>query len=261
MMCTNENAEIKHLKNDLKECNEKKGELVQRLVQNAVNESLQNSPIDTPYLKQIYRSTLHIGKNPHDPMMPVENIAFKFSNESFGAIKSCLNDEKDVQDCTDVILNILKTGTIDAPSHFVERLLDILAHVNLTYVLNALIAFIFSTLVLLIAIKLISSNQTFLGMMIILLFLIFMVSVPWEWMRMYKEAIAKKTEAKISVPPECFQEKLSYVSLIKFWLRDSFSFSDSACLRYYESVTVDPFWDVTPGQVCLFTCLLCNNAI
>eukprot|EP00112_Aurelia_sp_Birch-Aquarium-sp1_P018231 Seg4322.1 transcript_id=Seg4322.1/GoldUCD/mRNA.D3Y31 product="putative dimethyladenosine transferase" protein_id=Seg4322.1/GoldUCD/D3Y31 len=246
--CPDFTHELTSLRSDLKECSDKKSELVQRMVQIAVNESQNKMQADMPYLKQVYRSFMATVNSLGGTSMEVSKMTFEIHKKDIELMQECLDDEQDVEDCTYILIKIFKTGSMEIPSTFMTRVLEILERVRLDYVAYFLIAFLSCSLTLYTAVKLIRSRQTILGLIIIIFLLCFAVSVPWEWMRMYKAQLAKKTEAKLTVPEQCYGDKMSYVSLVRWWWRDTFSFSDSACTDYYKAMIVEPFWEVTPGE-------------
>ena len=257
--CPDFTHDLTSLKNDLKECNDKKSELVQRMVQIAVNDSINKMQADMPYLKQVYRSLMTAVNQFEGTDMNLSKITFEIHKDDIEKMQMCLEDEQEVEDCTYILLKIFKTGSMEIPSTFMIRFLEILERVRLDYLAYFLIAFLSSTLAFYIAVRLIRSRQTILGLMILIFLLCFAVSVPWEWMRMYKDQLAKKTEAKASVPKECYIDDPSYVSLFKWWWHDTFSFSDSACADYYKAMIVDPFWEVTPGEVIMNDVIYCTS--
>eukprot|EP00112_Aurelia_sp_Birch-Aquarium-sp1_P023553 Seg706.6 transcript_id=Seg706.6/GoldUCD/mRNA.D3Y31 product="Chloride channel CLIC-like protein 1" protein_id=Seg706.6/GoldUCD/D3Y31 len=241
--------ELTSLRSDLKECNDKKGELLERMVQIALNESQNKIQADKPYMKQVHRSFMAAVNSSGGSSMEVSMITFQLHKKDIELMQECLDDKKDVEDCIYIYLKIFKTGSTEMPSTSMTRVLQILERVRLDYVAYLLIAFLSCSLTLYTAVKLISSRHTPLGLIVIICLLCFAVSVPWEWMRMYKAQVAKKTEAKLAVPEHCHGDKMSYVSVVQWWWRDTFSFSDSACADYYKAMIVEPFWEVTPGQV------------
>lgn len=248
--CSAEKPHVGKLKADLQQCIEENESLKQKHVQASVQDSLKKNNLDTPYMKQIYRLLLQITKPLDHSSIFLKGISFKINNDSVIKIEKCLNDEFDVQYCTDILLDFIRTGTFDKPSQLMASFFDMAMKVNFTYLAYGTIFVIVSYMVMYIAIKLISSSRSFGSITILVLYLVFLASVPWEWMRLYKEALAKKTYEQISAPKECIQDKFSYLSLFKFWLQDSFSFADNTCLKYYAAVITEPLWEVTPGQVC-----------
>ena len=206
-------------------------------------------PRDIPYLKQIYQGILRVWRKADRSTEFVKDIRFQFGNDSIGTLEACLDDGETVEKCVDIILSILKTGKEEIPSNFVNQIINILERVDFTVLGYVIIAIMVLAVSVYSVFLLMASKHHFLGLLITLIWTSLIVSVPWEWMRLYKEAIASKTATKMLTSSECFKEKMSYLSLVKYWLQDSFSFSDNECLKYFNAEIIDPFWEVTPGQV------------
>ncbi|MEN2497109.1 MAG: chloride channel CLIC like 1 [Marteilia pararefringens] len=75
---------------------------------------------------------------------------------------------------------------------------------------------------------------------------LFAVSIPWNWLMLYKKAIAKKQAALInSVPEHCQSQKLT----LSVWLHSLFTIqTKDPCHQHYESILVDPLWEISPTQ-------------
>ena len=216
-----------------------------------MNESSHSLQHDVPYLKQIFRSISEIWTSSSRPSAAQRYFKFKLENDSVSILDKCLEDKEHFETCMDVTLGIIKTAQEEIPSEMAYKVFSILEKVDLIKLSYVIIAILCLTFSVNIVFSLLRSKSNVLGMIFILLWASFLVSVPWEWMRLYKEAISRKTAAKMSVSSECFGEKMSYISLMKYWLQNTFSFSDDECLKYYNSEIIDPFWEVTPGQVCI----------
>lgn len=247
--CTPEKSQNEELRSKLNDCMKRNADLLHQSVLNEVNDSLKSDLTETPYLKQIYRLILGIAKQMD--VSSVRRVTFEFRNKSLAALESCLNSsQRDVQDCADSLLGIFKTGTVDKTNHIVAHVFNLLEKINLAYVSYICLALIIVVLVFYFTVELISLRHSIFGTIVLFGGICFLVSVPSEWMRMYKTSLAKKTYDRISTTKECFQEEMTYLSMLKFWLRDSFTFADDPCLKYHDSVIVDPIWEISPGQVC-----------
>lgn len=77
------------------------------------------------------------------------------------------------------------------------------------------------------------------------------ISVPWEWYRLYLEAqSAHVAEMMKGVPEECMPSKdVSMWSNAAKILRATFVVAEDPCLKYQKAILVDPLSDVTPAQV------------
>ena len=197
----------------------------------------------------MYQGILNVWRQTDRSTELVKYITFQFANDSFETLEKCLGNGEHVEKCMDIISSILKTGKEEIPTRFVNKIFDILERVNFVVLSYVAIAVVVMALGVYSTILLITSKHTLLGFFIIFIWISFIVSVPWEWMHLYKKVIAEKMATKMSTSSECFKEKMSYLSLVKYWLQDSFSFSDNECLKYYNAEIVEPFWEVTPVQV------------
>jgi len=79
-------------------------------------------------------------------------------------------------------------------------------------------------------------------------FMCFLISIPWEWYKLFKEAVAER-EAQLTqqMPEECKPNKTKWAA-VTIWMRHTFTFDDERCVEYHKALMVDPFWDVSPFQ-------------
>lgn len=86
------------------------------------------------------------------------------------------------------------------------------------------------------------------------LFLCFIVSIPWEWYRLYRKAFAsKQAQMEKEIPKHCRPDhELRPLESFSLWLRNSFTFTDDACVKYQEMLLVDPIWEISPSRVSLY---------
>nr|XP_006819247.1 PREDICTED: chloride channel CLIC-like protein 1-like [Saccoglossus kowalevskii] len=72
-------------------------------------------------------------------------------------------------------------------------------------------------------------------------------SVPWEWIRMYQNEVAKKASTLYQgVPAECLPQDIGVWLSIKSWLSWQFTWGHDPCYKYHHALIVDPVWEVTP---------------
>ena len=87
----------------------------------------------------------------------------------------------------------------------------------------------------------------------------FIVSVPWEWYRLYAEARSAHTAEMLKgIPDECKPGKdVSLWANAASVMRATFIASEDPCLKYQKAILVDPLSDVTPVHVSLvhFLCV------
>ena len=83
-----------------------------------------------------------------------------------------------------------------------------------------------------------------LSIMFSLFLFTFLVSVPYEYMRLYHEAIGERN-AKLSqsIPADCLQREHSYWSAFL----EQFSFRDNTCMEWHLALTSSPLLMVSPA--------------
>ena len=78
---------------------------------------------------------------------------------------------------------------------------------------------------------------------------LFVGSVAWTWVHMYKVALSKKqaTLQRLGdVPQMCLIEKKGWISAISDAFYGVIGVKENKCEAYYEALMVDPLWEVTP---------------
>eukprot|EP00111_Clytia_hemisphaerica_P020834 TCONS_00061441-protein len=117
---------------------------------------------------------------------------------------------------------------------------------------------VITLLILYIIHHVVSIPQSMMGRLTFLFFVVFVISVCWEYYRMYKMALAKKTASTMQLPkpPEqCLPvEKISELDALLIWFKDRFTLADDECVKYHENLLVDPFWEVSP-MMAISVCL------
>ncbi|XP_066442813.1 uncharacterized protein [Eleutherodactylus coqui] len=95
--------------------------------------------------------------------------------------------------------------------------------------------------------------DTWLYHLALLLILCLLISIPWEWVRLYQIEVAKKaTILSEGYARSCYQQDLSLWETLKIWLSWNFSWDGDSCDSYYRAMMVDPLWEVTPLMSILF---------
>ena len=103
---------------------------------------------------------------------------------------------------------------------------------------------VFCVLIAYIVLKATFQKLSVLSIMFSLFLFTFLVSVPYEYMRLYHKAIGERN-AKLSqtVPADCLQNEKSYLSTFL----DQFSFHDDHCLEWHLALTSSPLLMVSPA--------------
>lgn len=207
------------------------------------------SPCDTPYFKKVVRSILGNleDRGEHEVLVTA-------SKDDVGTLEKFVKSgDGNVQDVCEVIIGIVsnfkgKDDLFDfghwetsSLSYVTKEALLILAAIIL--VICAAVLFEMRT------------NLTWRSQLWFVLFLCFIISIPWEWYHLYRKAFAsKQAQMEKEIPKQCRPDhELSPLESLKLWLRNSFTFSDDMCIRYQENLLVDPIWEVSPSKVSVFS--------
>ncbi|CAH1775435.1 unnamed protein product [Owenia fusiformis] len=84
--------------------------------------------------------------------------------------------------------------------------------------------------------------------------LLFFISIPWNWVHLYKMAVAKKmAEAVKNIPAECRPSDMSWHHSLGSWFKDLFTFQEDECVQYHEALLVNPILEVAPTQAIAVT--------
>ena len=103
---------------------------------------------------------------------------------------------------------------------------------------------LFCVLMVYIVLKATFHKLSVLSIMFSLFLFTFLVSVPYEYMRLYHEAIGERN-AKLAqtIPADCLQREQSYWSTFL----SQFSFHDNTCLEWHLALTSSPLLMVSPA--------------
>lgn len=89
--------------------------------------------------------------------------------------------------------------------------------------------------------------HTWLEGFALFLVLCMIMTLPWEWVRLYQIEVAKKMAVlSEGFPNNCNSENLSLWGSFKVWLSWHFAWESDSCENYHRALVVDPFWEVTP---------------
>ena len=207
-----------------------------------------SQPCDTPYFKKLARTILgHI-----EDYGSYEVTVTASEDDSSTLEKFVSSDKGNVQDVSEVIIGILTNfkSHEDCSSKCDISILSyltgeaILLSVAVILVICAVVIFEMRT------------NLSWRSQLWLVLLVSFIVSIPWEWYRLYRKAFASK-QAQMAraneIPKGCLPDhELHPWESFKLWFSSSFTFSDDICTRYQETLLVDPFWEVSPSKVSSF---------
>jgi len=181
-----------------------------------------------------------------DKMRPLENEEHKYGielmmfEEDYTKLRDLLDEESpDSKQLLDIITEAFQPLSRSSYAQFkgfltTQNLVLVLASFLAAYVIHQLVAY----------------PMHLMGKMVYLFMCVFIVSVCWEYYRMYKVALAEKTAniMKLPTPPEQCSPigKLSELDALLIWVKDRFTFADDECVKYHENLLVDPLWEVSP---------------
>ncbi|XP_061196030.1 uncharacterized protein LOC133204286 [Saccostrea echinata] len=86
--------------------------------------------------------------------------------------------------------------------------------------------------------------RSVLGFLTILTLLL---SIPFEYMRLYQEQVAKKVAVmKVGAPRECVPQEMNFMESLKYWINWELSWVHDPCEKYHKAMLVDPLWEISP---------------
>ncbi|XP_076082735.1 uncharacterized protein LOC143053824 isoform X1 [Mytilus galloprovincialis] len=94
------------------------------------------------------------------------------------------------------------------------------------------------------------SILSFKKFLILFIFLIFLVSIPWEYVRLFQIEVAKRMAVMgKGVPSECYPERMTITESVRYWMVSQLSWQHDPCEKYHTALLVDPLWEITPLMV------------
>ncbi|XP_036772534.2 chloride channel CLIC-like protein 1 isoform X1 [Manis pentadactyla] len=87
------------------------------------------------------------------------------------------------------------------------------------------------------------------------LFISFLFSLGWNWMYLYKLAFAQHQAEVAKMEPlnNVCAEKMDWTGSLWEWFRNSWTYKDDPCQKYYELLLVNPIWLVPPTKALAVT--------
>ena len=206
------------------------------------------SPCDTPYFKKVVRSILGNLEDRGDH----EVVVTASKDDVVTLEKFVKSDDGNVQDVCEVIIGIISNfkGKDDFYD-FSQWDTSTLGYITKE---AFLIVTAFILVICAVVIFEVHTTLTWRSQIWFVLFLCFIVSIPWEWYHLYRKAFAsKQAQMEKEIPKHCRPDhELQPFESFKLWLRNSLTFSDDMCLKYQETLLVDPIWEVSPSKVSFF---------
>lgn len=205
------------------------------------------SPCDTPYFKKVVRSILGNLEERGD-----HDVVVTASKDDIATLEKFVkSNDGNVQDVCEVVIGIVSNfkGKDDLYD-FSQWDNSVLSYITKEAIL------ILASLFFLICAAIVFETRTKLTWRTQLwgvLFLCFVVSIPWEWYHLYRKAFAsKQAQMEKDIPKQCRSDhELRPLESFMLWARKSFTFSDDVCVKYQEMLLVDPIWEISPSKVSL----------
>ena len=215
------------------------------------------SPCDTPYFKKLVRTILGNIEDRGD-----HEVTVTASSDDVSTLeKFVTSKDGNVQDVSEVLIRIIsnfkgKDDLFDFGQWDTSSLSYITKETAL--ILVAVMLMISAVVIFEMRTKLPWRSQLWF-----VLFACFIFSIPWEWYHLYRKAFAsKQAQMAKEIPKQCRPDhELQPLESLKLWLRNSFTFSDDMCIKYQETLLVDPIWEVSPSKVSSFSFKLQLNVL
>ncbi|XP_068096193.1 chloride channel CLIC-like protein 1 isoform X2 [Hyperolius riggenbachi] len=85
--------------------------------------------------------------------------------------------------------------------------------------------------------------------------IIFLTSLPWNWMYLYRVAFAEQQAelTKMKTSDEACGRERTWLDGLFGWFKSSSSFQNDPCEEYYKSLTINPVLQVAPIKALSFT--------
>lgn len=245
----NLNAKIEQ---ELQECKIHLKELV--LKYESCQTDKDSKPLaDEPYFKQYVRTFLNYLEK-QLPSSLNEDMSFaavlQLSPDQISILRKFTESSGSLQDASSVLSDMIQevriTSHLDAKTESWESLVVM---VSMVFQVACSIA------ASILSIKLISSLHLSWGQLFVkILIFLFIISIGWTWVHLYKKAVAEKvSNAMKEIPTECKPGDTSWQHNLFDWFTSSFTFQEDKCAKYHENFIVDPFWEVTPTQAVAIT--------
>ncbi|CAG2256306.1 CLCC1 [Mytilus edulis] len=83
-----------------------------------------------------------------------------------------------------------------------------------------------------------------------IIFLMFLASIPFEYVRLFQTEAAKRMAVMgKGVPRECYPEQMTITESVRYWMVSQLSWQHDPCEKYHTAILVDPLWEITPLMV------------
>ena len=245
---------IQKLQDELSTCMKQRNTFKQDHLDCQVKASKATEPCDTPYFKQLVRKLMKTlkaqGFNPNG----CYELLLSVSERDLETMEKFLDGTGDEKDELENVIEIFSSLKPVPHESVLLVLIEYFKNVNFSMLLYLAVPVLAIAIFVFAEIKVQASWKQ---QLVFMFFLCFALSIPWEWGRLYKMELAKKTAKSMTdIPEQCFPKKLTMFKSLKLWFEDTFTFRDDECVKYHEAILVDPLLEVSPSQVCT-SALIC----
>ncbi|KAK3747284.1 hypothetical protein QZH41_016852 [Actinostola sp. cb2023] len=195
---------------------------------------------DTPYLKQIVRVLLGATSN----VNPYTEVVLNAENREI--LRVFLDDKANIHDVTAILIDNITNKTL-ADSLKESYWNTIAEHFNGG---NIILIVTIMLMILTVVVFEMRTRMTARQQFFTLLVVSFVISLPWEWVRMYKKEFAAKQSLMMkNIEKHCRTDhELGFSESLSLWWKSSFTFGDTSCSKYQEALLVDPIFEVAPSM-------------
>ncbi|XP_063407130.1 uncharacterized protein LOC134690898 [Mytilus trossulus] len=94
------------------------------------------------------------------------------------------------------------------------------------------------------------SLLSFKKIFFLIVFVMFLISIPIEYVRLFQTEAAKRMAVMgKGVPSECYPEQMTVTESVRYWMVSQLSWQHDPCEKYHTAILVDPLWEITPLMV------------
>lgn len=206
----------------------------------------QQRNCDLPYLKQLTRVIIDSFEIPGKHYATIE-----LSHDDLEILKEFKNIDTEGEQVSDVLDLITGIFTHIKENEKLEltltsRIFSIVGYKMDIFALVLIITVLFSILLIFET----RTTMPWYRQCWYLFGLFFMISIPWEWLRLYQKKFAEKQAEFIKeIPSHCAPKNMTVSERVSLWVTDLLSWREDSCVKYQEAILVDPVWEVSPSVV------------
>lgn len=204
---------------------------------------------DLPLFKQLTRVVIDSFPTPGK-----RHSTFELSAEDLKLLQEFkdndIHDEK-IADVLEIIIHLFEHAQIEErlKHTFLFRILSTVEYHKELFAVSFLIIITISMWL----IFEIRTTMTWYQQCWYLFWFLFVVSIPWEWFRLYRKEFAEKQAEIIKeIPLQCVPMNMTISERMLLWMSELLSWKEDGCRKFQEAILVDPLWEVSPSLVNVF---------